>query len=524
MRSLLVALLLSAAAGAVDAQLISPGKLSSAHAELEGIRSCTNCHDLGRKGASSAKCLECHGPVATRVARNSGYHASVRAQECTSCHKEHFGREFQLVRLDSGSFDHRSTGHALEPAHTGVECRTCHSPSNIRAPDVRAWTAKHDVESKTYMGLDDTCTSCHSGDDPHRGQFRNGCDACHSATTWKKADSFDHARTRFRLTGEHRSVGCDGCHRSVVASGASFVKFAGTASGECSTCHEEPHEGRMGRGCATCHDTGGWDRVNGTAVAGRFDHSRTAFPLNGRHTDTSCTSCHAPTRGRADLHIRFAGSRSGSYPKPVATGCAACHADRHAGEFSNAAIGTACEGCHTENAFSPATFDIERHNRSTTFALTGSHVSTPCTSCHGVEPGGPHFRLAASSCAGCHAEKSPHGDRFGGRGCAECHATSTFRVTDFDHAGVTAGTCATCHSDEQPHGDQFGATACDACHATTSFRIERFDHSRTRFVLDGAHARASCASCHEPVGSQGRTIVIYRPVATECSACHGGTA
>ncbi len=38
---------------------ISPGKLSKAHAHLEGVANCTQCHTLGKK-VSNEKCMACH--------------------------------------------------------------------------------------------------------------------------------------------------------------------------------------------------------------------------------------------------------------------------------------------------------------------------------------------------------------------------------------------------------------------------------------------------------------------------------
>src|SRR5512134_2620274 len=111
-RATLVLVMLALSAEA-RGQLISPGKLSSAHEELEGVRACTNCHELRKTGASNAKCLSCHDPLAARITAGRGYHAKLAQQPCAECHEEHFGREFKLVRLDADSFDHARTGYAL---------------------------------------------------------------------------------------------------------------------------------------------------------------------------------------------------------------------------------------------------------------------------------------------------------------------------------------------------------------------------------------------------------------------------
>ena len=51
------AFLLLVSGAPLGAQIISPGKLSAAHASLDGMTNCTQCHELGKKGASDAKCL-----------------------------------------------------------------------------------------------------------------------------------------------------------------------------------------------------------------------------------------------------------------------------------------------------------------------------------------------------------------------------------------------------------------------------------------------------------------------------------
>jgi hypothetical protein len=41
--------------------------------------------------------------------------------------------------------------------------------------------------------------------------------------------------------------------------------------------------------------------------------------------------------------------------------------------------------------------------------------------------------------------------------------------------------------------------------------------------LDGAHEQVACAACHGlERGPGGEPMVRYRPLETECIACHGG--
>ena len=130
------------AAGAVapvpaGAQLISPGKLSAAHAELEGLRNCTQCHRLRQKGVDRELCLACHTPLADRIRRDAGFHATLEERDCATCHKDHFGREFDILRLDTLAFDHELTGYGLTGLHRDADCRACHTPSLVEDAAVR---------------------------------------------------------------------------------------------------------------------------------------------------------------------------------------------------------------------------------------------------------------------------------------------------------------------------------------------------------------------------------------------------
>ena len=69
--------------------LVSPGRLSKAHASLEGVTNCLSCHAAGQQVAA-AKCLSCHKPIAERIAQKKGVHRAVTA-DCVTCHVEHAG-------------------------------------------------------------------------------------------------------------------------------------------------------------------------------------------------------------------------------------------------------------------------------------------------------------------------------------------------------------------------------------------------------------------------------------------------
>jgi hypothetical protein len=460
----------------VPAQLISPGKLSSEHAELEGMTNCTSCHALRTRGIARDRCLACHEPLAERIAAGSGLHSGTEYEACASCHREHLGREYALIRWEPAEFDHASVGFELEDAHETLDCRDCHTSTRVRDVKVRTSLVPYAALDRTYLGLGTACVDCHEIDDPHEGGFDpRPCSDCHDQVDWKGASaSFDHDETRYPLTGRHRSVGCNDCHRS--------DSFRGLRFASCTNCHTDPHHGGMQAACSSCHATIGWDDVSREAVESGFDHAR-VFPLEAAHASADCASCHDPgpqTAGTIEITYRPE-TLGHAWPAPVTeAGCVACHIDLHRGELARDGAAGRCADCHTQAAWYPSTFDVARHEVETSFPLIGAHAATPCIACHEAPLGEGQFTMRADVCADCHGADQPHGDQFEGRGC-------------------------------------------DSCHGADSFRIPDFDHSATDFALEGAHESVACSSCHrEEPRPGGGTLVRYRPLAAAgCSDCHG---
>jgi hypothetical protein len=501
------------------AQTVSPGPLSKAHADLEGVKSCTQCHELGRREISAGRCLACHEPLAARVRAGQGYHASreIAGAPCESCHHEHLGRDIRLVRWQpsQAAFDHARTGYRLEGAHAKVECRACHDRRRILQAEVRAWVDRH-AAVKTFLGLDRRCAACHF--DEHRSQLPGECSSCHTSASWKPAAGFDHERTRYPLQGAHRRVACDRCHPlqtdpAYVADGfpkaraASYARYQGVAHRECSDCHKDPHAGRMGGTCASCHVADRWSSIVPASKAGGFDHGKTRYPLTGRHRAVTCERCH-PSDAAGRLVLSGFAFQS----------CTDCHADAHAGQISASEAGGDCARCHHVEGFVPARFTVVDHEK-TRYPLTGGHIAVPCGACH---PGDSTLQPAPA----------PPGIR--------SRKTDSTRLA---YGSADLQNCATCHVD--PHAGQFSSTeggrpsrACADCHVGASFLELKFDHGRdTSFPLHGRHAKVACAGCHRPsAGGAGprpallpwlagpsrgpRAVIGYRGIPTECAACH----
>ncbi|MDH3426957.1 MAG: hypothetical protein OEM23_00850 [Gemmatimonadota bacterium] len=462
------------------AQLISPGKLSSPHGELEGIRNCTKCHQLRSGGIAPERCLACHQPLARRIAAGSGLHRSADYEPCASCHQDHQGADHDLIRWEPERFDHDDVPYPLEGSHAGLECEACHQSPLIRDRQVRSFKGQYGALNRTFLGLDATCAGCHETDDPHAGGFDpKSCSDCHDQSDWAAAGaSFDHQQTRYPLTGRHRSVECNACHRSNAADpGRTYggLRFAG-----CADCHTDPHDGGMQAACARCHSTDDWNRVSSEDLQAGFDHDR-VYPLEGAHAAADCEACHAESpRTDAEIRMSYRAGTGRAYPTPIADDCTSCHLDLHRGELGSPPTTAVCSDCHGSSAWYPANFGISRHDAETSFRLVGAHIATPCSSCHAEPLGAGQFEVDGSTCDGCHAATQPHGDQFADRGCDDCHGQASFRIADFDHAG-------------------------------------------TEYPLDGAHVAVACAECHqETTDPAGRRVVIYRPLAVaRCSDCHG---
>jgi hypothetical protein len=529
---------------------ISPGPLSKAHQSLNGVLSCTKCHDFGGGGVQ-LKCVDCHTEIKTRLTQHQGMHAvwvaaNATSKDCARCHSEHNGVNFQLIRWQPNreSLDHRQTGFALTGKHAALKCEQCHAADKIPA------AAKSTIQMKdlnrSYLGLSRTCTSCHQ--DEHRGQLGADCARCHTTDAWKPASGFNHTSAKFQLTGAHATIACAKCH-TPTAGQTPFVKYTGLPFVSCTDCHNDPHKGSFKGTCQSCHNTTNWTRV---AQLEGFDHAKTAFPLLGKHGKVACADCH----------------KGGDFKTPVAHAkCADCHADYHQGQFRTRAGGTECAACHDENGFKPSTFTTSAHAM-TTYPLEGKHAAVKCDQCHVPKGKDTVFHITATECSNCHKDihqaqfaAAPYQNR-----CEQCHNVQGFTPARFTlarhqqsrfpltgaHLAMTCDqchmapqrgstvavkyrfedrSCTACHMD--PHRDQFrdrmaakradgSALGCEACHNTAQWKeLRSFDHSKTNFPLLGAHRSVACVDCHRPPALE-TTLdhVDFRAASKQCSGCH----
>ncbi len=512
---------------------ISPGDLSRAHADLEGISNCTQCHELGEK-VTDQKCLACHTEIQSLINRKSGYHANreVVRQDCAVCHSDHHGRNFDMVRFDQDAFDHNLTGYRLEGEHGRIECRDCHVSENIADREIRS-------RPQTFLGLEEACLSCH--EDFHQATLSEDCRQCHDMEAFRPAPRFDHDDADFALRGAHTEVDCRECHAVTTRSGREFQEFTGLDFADCASCHEDAHNARLPGNCAQCHTESSFNDHG--SLAG-FEHGATGFDLRGSHAEVSCFACHAQ---RSDPQTVFADQRRVSE-----NNCASCHADVHNGKF-----GADCASCHRESSFlSLKRMDFFDHSV-TDYPLEGKHQGVDCRECHTGRFTNP---IDFSACTNCHSDY--HQGDFAQNGvspdCVECHSLekgfdySLFtleqhRETKFPLEGAHVATpCYACHVDEREerwrfrdlgsdcadcHEDlhqgfisesYYPDQACAVCHVNESWARVDFDHRRTDWPLDGKHLEVACRDCHFventslPAGFEQR----FATLSTDCYTCH----
>ena len=526
---------------------LSPGALNKVHANLEGVENCTKCHQVGKK-LSPDKCLSCHLLIKEERESHKGLHGQAAYKKCGDCHIEHQGRNTDLIYWKGGQeqFDHALTGFRLEGAHKKLKCRQCHNSKNIRNPSKLLKNKKN--LNHTFLGLQKNCLSCHI--DEHRGQFSNKkCLDCHIMDGWKPAKKFDHAQTKYPLTGLHQKLKCERCHPVAhdkpIGKDLSYQVFKIRNFQTCNQCHKDVHDNKFGKKCSKCHTTEGWKKYKKS----NFDHNLTDYPLLGKHKNVRCEACHGSTKTFKIKKFKY---------------CSDCHKDYHQGQFLNTDYGNHCERCHNVQGFSPSTFTIQDHQK-THFPLKGAHKAVPCIDCHKPFLIGKiktlQFHFKTENCIDCHQDKhNGETQKWMAKAgvaqkkqCIFCHKETSWQDVFFNHnlthfeltgkhqkvncknchkpdkngnirfSGLKSN-CASCHDDQHlgQFADKHGETRCERCHSTQNWQATKFDHNRmSRFQLTGAHKKVACKACHLKQNIGNRKVVRYKPLATTCESCHG---
>jgi hypothetical protein len=339
---------------------------STSHMPLDGSAKCADCHQDQHHSQKLSACDNCH-----RMSRWE--------TECSACHSS---RDLQSSTFTAKDHDF----FPLEGRHAAVPCAECHAG--------RGESVGHVVENKN-------CDGCHTA--RHQAEFSGflqgaKCKSCHTPNGFAPSTfTVDrHRETRFPLSGAHRAVYCRECHTDSpeeVSSRRISFHFQEIA---CSGCHADPHAGEFaqkmqGRSCDACHISRTWKDTPG------FDHSATAFALEGAHRALACVRCHEGSRPVAGSNDVTFGSA------PVR--CSECHQDIHGGQFLARMSSADCGQCHQPARWKPTIF---RHQIDSNYPLQGVHARVACAQCHTLtkEIGGTEivfYKGTPRQCEACHA-------------------------------------------------------------------------------------------------------------------------
>ena len=309
-------------------------------------------------------CVKCH----------KDKHEGKLGTDCAQCHNE--ASFISLKTLDH--FDHNLTNFKLEGLHQKVDCKKCHDSGKFTDPIKFT-----------------SCNNCH--DDYHEGEFNvNGvatdCKTCHSVKEGFDLSLFTtekHQETDFPLKGAHNATPCFACHKKEPEQKRWAFKNIGN---QCAQCHQDIHKDKINtqyypnQKCETCHSNASWADVT-------FDHSKTDWPLEGKHLETDCKECHLKDKNTSFIkNQQFANLNSD---------CSTCHTDNHTNQFAINGI-TDCTRCHVFKNWIPEKFD---HN-TTPFKLEGRHAEIACNKCHksldGTNNKSFNYKIKKFACIDCH--------------------------------------------------------------------------------------------------------------------------
>lgn len=353
---------------------------------------------------------------------------------------------------------------------------------------------------------------------------------------------------------------CLECHTEIAAlrEANRGVHGRDARARECAACHPD----HAGRDCALVR----WEEGSTDA----FDHTRSGWPLQGKHARLACRECHQPRYQRMPMVSRIKKKDAAQSWVGLETACLSCHSDPHKGGF-----GTDCASCHETGDWHRINHQTFNHDL-TRYPLRGRHAAAACEKCHdpvrawGKQP--PFDR-----CSSCHQDVHRGLGTIAGKpaDCAACHGVEGFKPSTYTveqhrrsdyplegkHAAVACAKChvkgapgaeatlgaalvvmrpardrcASCHADA--HGGQLAARpdkgACESCHRVTGFRPSTMtvaQHATLKLALEGRHAQIACAACHAadrsglaaPAGAarSGSAKFVFKLADIECARCH----
>ncbi|RLD21568.1 MAG: hypothetical protein DRI69_03700 [Bacteroidetes bacterium] len=475
---------------------------------------CITCHEdnyaatttPNHKAASySLDCSECHSIDAFEWSAsgiNHDFFPLTLGHDIADCAKCHTDDDFSMTSPECISCHQDDFDNASNPNHIqadfSTDCAACHTTDPDWQP---AEFRDHDglyfpIYSGEHGGEWNLCTECHLNPD-NFSEF--SCIDCHEHS---KADTDDEHEG---VTGyAYTSQACFACHPDGRSDGALDHNFFPLTLGhdisDCASCHLDPDFSTTSPECQTCH---------------QMDFDQAQNPNHqSLNLSMDCVACHttnpdwnpATFDNHSDFYVL-----NGAHAV-IANDCAACHN----GDYNNTP--NTCFGCHEAD-----------YNQTTQPNHQDLQFSTDCISCHSEDAWSPatfdhdgqYFPIYSGSHAGEWAQ------------CLDCHTTP---------GDYSIFTCITCHESSETadehtgvDGYSYNSNACLACHPTGE-SDDAFDHNMTDFPLTGAHVTVECLSCHE-AGFEGTSTICVdchtvdfeqtvNPnhtvlgLSTDCAACH----
>ncbi len=422
--------------------------------------------------------------------------APAQGERCTGCHA-------QLTQ-----------GRVMHGALEKHDCTSCHKAVTAEAGKCKSRTSSKWTLVRQEPEL---CYGCHARKDQQKAVhtvIRQGsCLSCHTS----------HSSNYAGLISQPREKICLECHE-VEPLLTKAVKHAPVSEGRCLDCHDA-HGGNLPNNvkaesgsafCLKCHDVKA-PAGKGTPGPGfRIDMGKKVVHAAFKRVD--CLGCH--DGGHSSDNLRF-------LKKNAVDLCYGCHERKDKNKFPHSAVVVGdCAVCH------------DPHSSNSPKLLAKATLQETCFICHQDDLTGRKV-VHAPVVKGCDQCHDPHGAQNrnalkvgeGKQGCYKCHKPiDTGKVK---HAALERYGCTGCHD---PHGTGQAAliagkvnAVCSACHPDQ----ESGKHV-TQFTAAGHPVNGNlndprrqgrdftCASCHNPHGSDNPNFFYYGKTAMEsCDWCHG---
>ncbi|MBI4693457.1 MAG: hypothetical protein HY749_05495 [Gammaproteobacteria bacterium] len=457
---------------------------------------------------TNANCQDCHAIGTTFTPHTTVKHSDITTlTPCASCHNG-------TVR-DGITISGLSNGHIPVNVPSATDCTTCH----VGSQNTLSWAPG---VYHTHVTATAGCLTCHSGTYTSQGAeaknvghitSSNNCEKCHSTSVFKPVVKVDHNELTL-------GSGCYGCHNNTTAQGKGpqHIKTSNT----CESCHKTSASTQLWvpvnasdvdhtqittlTPCSSCHDGAVHD---GMTIEGK----------DVQHLNTSniCENCHT---GNAVAPGWAIPSPAGVKHTDVIGTCFTCHKDNgtnHTGlgtviegrnTAAHIATNTVCEDCHSTSAWRPYT------------QVNHADVTGTCTSCHN---GAVHDGITVQ---GRPNDAVHNNANTQAKQCDDCHTTTTWVTTVFDHTGITTG-CASCHAtalatnkpSDKVHLALKATAPCETCHKTTlAWTVTAVDH--TQFTTT-----TPCANCHDGATATHKpSDTIHNQTTSDCVNCHATTS